>query len=589
MKYVAVQSEEDAMVTGDTVLGVHDGHNAAAAVLCNGKVVAAVQEERLSRIKNQGGVPQLAIEEALSCAGLDRNSIKVVALNGAYMTYDHWERSQLLQVYERSTGVVQYLKESLKGTLFDRRYQKRKAGDRANRFNAIGFKAETLSPVDHHTCHASAAYFGSGWKDEVLVLTCDGSGDRISATVNIGRNGVIRRLATMPDSESIGHLYAMVTYYMGMMPLEHEYKIMGLAPYMGNSSKAKQYSRIFSDLFEFDSAAPLIWRRRKGVPPMYRGYECLRSLLYRQRFDSIAAGLQQFTEDMLTTWVRNCVRETGVRRVACSGGVFMNVKANKEILSLPEVEELFIFPSCGDETNSVGSAYYVFAKQCVQAGKPIAIQPLGDLYWGRGFTDADVEEAIAQCQTGKDFKYRWIQNIEQATAEFLARGEVVARAKGRMEFGARGLGNRSILARADSRDAVRHINDMIKSRDFWMPFAPSVLQERAHDYYQKPKPMAAPYMIIAFDSLPGARGKCVGAQHPYDHSVRPQEVTAQWNPEYYNLLKYYEECTGEGIILNTSFNLHGFPVVNSPKDALEVFNKSGLRFLALGNWWIWKE
>jgi carbamoyltransferase len=253
------------------------------------------------------------------------------------------------------------------------------------------------------------------------------------------------------------------------------------------------------------------------------------------------------------------------------------------------VEELFIFPSCGDETNCVGAAYYVYAQKCSQAGKPIAIPPLEDIYWGRGFTDTDVEEAIAQSTTSNGFKHRWAQNIEQVAAEFLARGEVVARAKGRMEFGARGLGNRSILARADNREAVRHINDMIKSRDFWMPFAPSVLQERAHEYYQKPKPMAAPYMIVAFDSLPETRHKFVAAQHPYDHSVRPQEVTAKYNPEYYSLLKYYEEVTSEGIILNTSFNLHGFPVTYMPKDALDVFNRSGLRFMALGNWWIWKE
>jgi carbamoyltransferase len=580
---------KDTMMKRETVLGVHDGHNASAAILSEGKIIAAVQEERLSRNKNHAGVPQHAIVDVLSMAGLDRHDIRNVALAGAYMTYDHWEREQLLQVYEHSAGFTQYVRDSLKDTPIDKYYQSKKAQGRVNRFNAIGFEGRQLSPIDHHTCHASAAYFGSGWKDEVLVLTCDGSGDRISATVSIGRNGRIERLAAINESESIGDLYAMVTYYMGMMPLEHEYKIMGLAPYMGDNSKAKRFSKMFSDLFEFDPKAPLTWKRRKGVPPIHRSYGLLRSLLYRQRFDSIAAGLQQFTEDMLTIWVRNCVRETGIHRVACSGGVFMNVKANKEILSLPEVEELFIFPSCGDETNSIGSSYHVYAQHCRQAGKPIDIQPLQDLYLGGSFSDADVESSIAACQERSAFKHKWVQNIEQHAAEFLARGEVVARAKSRMEFGARGLGNRSILARADSRDAVRHINDMIKSRDFWMPFAPSVLQERAHNYYQKPKAMSAPYMIIAFDSLVEARHKCVAAQHPYDYSVRPQEVTEHFNPEYYRLLKYYEECTGEGIILNTSFNLHGYPVVYNPKDALEVFSKSGLRCLALGNWWIWKE
>jgi carbamoyltransferase len=138
-------------------------------------------------------------------------------------------------------------------------------------------------------------------------------------------------------------------------------------------------------------------------------------------------------------------------------------------------------------------------------------------------------------------------------------------------------------------EAVRIINDMVKNRDFWMPFAPAVLAERADDYYLKPKPMFAPYMIIAFDSRPEVRSRFAAGQHPYDHSVRPQEVTEEWNRDFYRLIKHYEEITGEGIILNTSFNLHGYPIVYKPSEALDVLDRSGLKFLALGNWWVWKE
>jgi carbamoyltransferase len=130
---------------------------------------------------------------------------------------------------------------------------------------------------------------------------------------------------------------------------------------------------------------------------------------------------------------------------------------------------------------------------------------------------------------------------------------------------------------------------MIKNRDFWMPFAPAVLAERASDYYVKPKPMPAPYMIIAFDSLPASRSKHSACQHPYDNTVRPQEVTESWNPDFYRLIKYYEQITGEGIILNTSFNLHGYPIVYQPAEAIDVFDRSGLQYLALGNWWVWKK
>jgi len=572
-----------------TIIGVHDGHNAAAALLADGRIVAALQEERLTRHKNQGGIPYQSIDELLAIAKSTSQEVTKIALNGMYMTYDHWNRDALLEYFDNARGWTEQLKQPLRGTVVDDVYRGRKVQERVEKFAKIGFERRMLAPVDHHTAHAAAAYYGSGWQGKVLVLTCDGSGDRLAATVSVGNGGQLHRIASVAEDDSIGQLYAMVTYSMGMMPLEHEYKIMGLAPYVGDQSKAADQARLFSDLFEFDSTNPLVWRRRKGVPSMSSAHALIDKLQRRQRFDLLAAGLQKFTEDMLTQWVLNCVRETGIRRVACSGGVFMNVKANKEILALPEVEELFVFPSCGDETNSIGAAYWVFAQERIKTGMPVDIEPLGSIYWGRDCSDTEIEMELARFNGKEPFRYKHTDNIEEVAAETIARGDVVARAKGRMEFGARGLGNRSILARADNMQVVRVINDMIKNRDFWMPFAPAVLAERAEDYYIKPKPMPAPWMIIAFDSRPEGRHKCPAAQHPYDHSVRPQEVSAESNPDFYRLMKTYEEITGEGIILNTSFNLHGYPVVYKPAEALEVFDNSGLQYLALGNWWIWKE
>jgi carbamoyltransferase len=358
---------------------------------------------------------------------------------------------------------------------------------------------------------------------------------------------------------------------------------------VSDSGKIKEKARLFSDLFEFDPKNPLAWQRRQGVPPMFSASEFIRSLLYRQRFDLIAAGLQQFTEDMLTQWVRNCVRETGIRRVACGGGVFMNIKANKEILALPEVEELFVFPSCGDETNSVGAAYWVYAQECLKANRPVDIEPIGPIYWGQDFDDSEAEDALSAFGGQSRIRYEYVVDIERRTADKIACGEVVARAKGRMEFGARALGNRSILARADNAQAVRVINDMVKNRDFWMPFAPAVLAERAGDYYVKPKPMPAPYMVVGFDSHPATRHKTSACQHPYDYTLRPQEVTESSNPDFYHLLKHYEKITGEGIVLNTSFNLHGYPIAYAPTEALDILDRSGLKYLALGNWWVEKR
>ena len=514
------------------ILGIHDGHNAAAALLENGRIAAAVQEERLTGVKNQGGLPREAIGDVLLAAGGALTEIEKVALNGNYMTYDHWDREPLLTTYEQSKGIVAQLKQPLKGTFVDGLYQKSIARQRLGQLSGIGFNNGRVESVDHHLAHAAATYYGSGYNSKVLVLTCDGGGDRLSGTVSIGQNGRLERIASIPENDSIGALYAFVTYHMGMMPLEHEYKVMGLAPYVSDSGKAKEKARLFSDLFEFDSKNPLVWRRRTGVPPMFSASEFVHKLLYRQRFDLIAAGLQQFTEDMLTQWVRNCVRETGIRRIACGGGVFMNIKANKEILALPEVEELFVFPSCGDETNSVGAAYWIYAQDCLRSNRPVDIEPVGPIYWGRSFDDSQVEDALKAFKGQSRIHYEYVENIEQRTADFIARGEIVARAKGRMEFGARALGNRSILARPDDPHAVRVINDMVKNRDFWMPFAPAVLAERAGDYYIKPKPMASPYMIVGFDSRPETRHKTSACQHPYDYSLRPQEVTESSNPGF---------------------------------------------------------
>jgi carbamoyltransferase len=317
---------------------------------------------------------------------------------------------------------------------------------------------------------------------------------------------------------------------------------------------------------------------------MYAAYEFLRRVLAGQRFDYVAAGTQMFVENMLTTWVRKTIRTTGLSQIACSGGVFMNVKANLSILELPEVENMYVFPSCGDESNSIGAACW----EAARAGDPV--DPLEGLYFGDPITDAEAQLALEEvARLDCKLRFRWEPDIERVTADQLAQGKIVARASGKVEFGARALGNRSILARADSPAVVRTINEAIKNRDFWMPFAPSVLAESAHRYYSKPKPIASPYMMFAFRSLAETRSAFVAGQHPYDFTARAHEVTAEHNPGYHRMLQQYEGITGDGIILNTSFNLHGEPIVYRARDCVDVFLRSGLENMALANWWVEKR
>src|SRR5258708_37224411 len=345
------------------------------------------------------------------------------------MNYGQWQRETILREYGRCSKPASRIKQPFKDTFVDRAYQQRKAGIREQRFEQLGIARGRLDPVEHHLAHASAAYYTCPWQGErTLVLTCDGSGDRVSATVNVGQRGQLSRIAEISEHDSIGRLYALVTRYLGMVPLEHEYKVMGLAPYVAGATKAAQAGELFNQLFEF-TKNPMVWRRRKGVPSMYAGASCLDRLLAGQRFDLVAAGAQRFIESMLVSWVRSAIRETGIRKVACSGGVFMNVKANLAILEIPELEDLYIFPSCGDESNSIGAALRVAAEMGQH------IRPLGPLYYGEPITDGERQLALEAGARAGRLRIHWVTDIERKTAEKLAEGKIGARAKGAVEFG----------------------------------------------------------------------------------------------------------------------------------------------------------
>ena len=580
----------DAAVDTRQVTGIHLGHNAAAALVEDGKLLFAMQEERLSRVKNQGGLPVLTLDyiKGLANAQQGANVSREVALGGKNLSLCYWRRDDILRTAgSAAPNIVGRAKNLARSNaaISDWINQRKWSGIAENLEPVMGGADVPVHGIDHHLCHAASAYFGWGKMDEdVLVLTCDGAGDRLCATINIARNGKIRRVAGVDESHSIGALYGKITYLSGMVPMEHEYKLMGLAPYAEKARESQSISEDFEALFAFDRDNPMLWTRTADCPPLQYSAEFLSNLLRRKRFDHIAGGVQLFVERFLVRWVQNCIAETGVRKVALSGGVFMNVKANQKILNLPEVEELFVFPSCGDETNSIGAAWLLDQQLSKKAP-----DKLGPFYLGPEYSDAEIDTVLRSHKFKSAVETKNSQEVERSVAELLAKGSVVARFKGRMEFGARALGNRSILANPAVPGVVKIINEMIKCRDFWMPFAPSVLAERSEKYFYKPKPVEAPYMILTLDSRPEKRDVMAAAIHPYDATGRPQEVYESWNPDYHRLISHFEQLTGEAIILNTSFNLHGEPVVCSPEDALRVFDISGLEHLAIGNFLLSKK
>jgi carbamoyltransferase len=260
------------------------------------------------------------------------------------------------------------------------------------------------------------------------------------------------------------------------------------------------------------------------------------------------------------------------------------------IADLPEVETLAICPSPGDDSTAIGAAYWGYEQECRRQGVHFEPEPLKNLYLGREYSSCEIEKSIERFRSnGPTCDVERTDQIARRIAELLAAGKIVARFAGRMEFGARALGNRSLLANPSDPRSVGVLNRQIKSRDFWMPFAGTILSERELDYLDNPKSLPAPYMVLTFTTTGRARVELQSAMHPADHTMRPQVLDEGTNPSYYAVIKHFEALTGIGGVLNTSFNLHGEPIVCSPQDALDTFSRSGLQYLALGDFLISKS
>jgi len=578
------------------VLGINETHCATAAVLRDGRIVGCASEERFTRLKNDAGYPRLAVDALLAELELAPADIDLVALSGARAASRAWLNRVLHdEAYGREYYGVSW--PSRKRALVKR---VRKLGAKFGLIDAsrgkfgisqrerlrfvtshLGLPVERIVCLDHHACHAAAAYYGSGFGGrDALVLTNDNSGDGLCATASTGRGlDLTRHEATPSAPGSLGAFYSFVTLVLGMKFGEHEYKVMGLAPYAPEPS-ARRAEAALRDVFDLEEGRPARFRWRK------RGerYQLLLGATLGLRFDGIAGGAQRLLEDLLLRWTRLMRERYGGARLALGGGVFMNVKANMRIAEEDWVEGLFAFPSCGDESNAVGAAYLGYLQECARRGVAAAPAPFGPAYLGPSVTDADAEAVIRARRLEGKYAVAYHDRIEERVAELLVSDGVVARCAGRMEFGARALGNRSILANPSDPRVVPLINRMIKNRDFWMPFAPTVLKERADEYLVNPKGLDSPYMMLAMPTPPTARAALAAAIHPHDGTARPQILEESWNPEYHSVIREFERRTGVGAVLNTSFNLHGEPVVCSAGDAVDTFERSGLPHLAIGHW-----
>lgn len=586
-----------------SVLAVHDGHNGSVALLQQGKITYALSEERLARVKNQGGFPLRAFERILGEAGVDAGKLDRVVLCNSSPLHPEWVyRDRITERYKQycteipgAVGrfrkrAVDAMPKSLTGGLRKvlrpgtQKSMNALGSERIAPLLRAGIPERRIDRLDHHLCHAAGAYYGLGeFNDPILCLTCDGGGDGICASAWIGQGGRLDRVDSIPVDDSVAKLYALITFMLGLTPLDHEYKVMGLAPY-ADPEKGEEVAGYLAKHFEWTNEDTR-WKRRPGLLATSYWHDIILQKIRFQRFDVIASGFQMFVERMMVRWIKAWIQKTGVHRIALSGGIFMNVKLNKTLMELNEVESIFVLPSCGDESNPIGAAYL----GALAVGQDHqTFSSLKDLYLGPIYSKETIEKAVLEFGKRYPVKIEIPDRMDLRVAQLLAEGQIVARYQGREEFGARALGNRSILADPSRLDIIREINKMIKCRDFWMPFAGTMTVDQAERNLLNPKNVKAPYMIMAFSSKDHYE-EYHAATHPYDGTMRPQILEEEWNPGYYKILKMFETLTGKkGGLLNTSFNLHGYPIVSSPEDALDVFARSGLAHMSIGDFLISK-
>ncbi len=582
------------------ILGVHDGHNSSACLLVDGTVKFAIQEERLRKIKNYWGIPELAISNCLSYAGLTIEELDAIVIASEnqylipnknisrenYMSSMHFALEGPFNIRQRISINKAKIISFFKKNKF--KFMNNIKDNRGKYYQQIYGESivEKLFFIDHHISHYATAAFGSGFwgKNEFLVFTNDGHGDDLCASVYlVEKDGKSKKLSTIEKHHSIANFYGIITACLGFNIWEDEYKIMGMAPY-ANPEKAKNIGKKFLEFYKWKGKD---FNMKKNIKRLMDRDERqlkkrINDVLKFERFDNICGGIQYAFEHIISKWIDNYVTEYNIKHIALAGGAFMNVKSNLKISELSHIKKMFVYPSCGDETISIGAAmmHYKNITNLIPS-------PVSKIYYGNDYYKS-IKTSMEMLKDEKNIIITNPKNIEKTCADLLAKNQIIARFSGRSEFGARALGNRSILANPCNSENISIINDMVKKRDFWMPFACSILEDEANKYIENPKKIKSPYMILAFRCNNNV-SKLQAGTHPRDGTIRPQLVTKKDNPKYYRLIDYFREFSGIGGVLNTSFNLHGLPLVETPQDAIKVFLNSGLKYLSLEEYLISKR
>ncbi len=555
------------------ILGIGGySHDSAAALVCDGRLVAAVAEERLTRVKHQGGPPRNAVAYCLESAGLCPGDVDHVT---AYMKPG--ERVARRLAYRlKSFPRAPFYSAAYAGyeILHNTRFAMDMRGLRGPRAK--------LHFMAHHPAHAASAFLVSPF-DEAALLSIDYIGEWTSTWQGLGRGTHISPLHTINYPHSLGVFYSAITDYLGFQRASDEYKVMGLAPY-GEPEFYEDFRKIVCPNGRLgDYKIDLDWTAFQHRPGSKLGYFSDRFVKHfgrprtkggemEARHRNIAASAQKVLEETVLRMARALHEETGQRNLCLAGGVALNCSMNGRLLREGPFDRIFIQPAAGDDGIAIGGAMQLYHEL---SGAPRAFE-LRDARLGPEFSKAQMRSAIEAA--GLD--YTTPANLEGEAAELLAAGNIVGWFQDRAEFGPRALGARSILADPTRADMKDRVNSVVKHREGFRPFAPSCTEERAAEFFEGCG--ESPFMLFVHKVVPDKRALLPAITH-VDGTARVQTVSASLQPRYHRLLCEFERRRGVPIVLNTSFNVMGEPIVNSPEDAVRCFLGTGIDALVLGD------
>ncbi len=584
-------------------------HDSAAAIIHDGKIIAAAQEERFSRKKHDSRYPYNAINFVLNFANVNLSEVdNVVFFEKPFLKFE-----RLLETYVAMApkGFLQFSK-AMPSWLREKLFQKKMLFNLLKQHDENFNDQKKIFFSEHHLSHAASAFFPSPF-EEAVVLTADGVGEWATTTVALGKKNILQIKKEIHFPHSIGLLYSAFTYYTGFKVNSGEYKLMGLAPYgepkyidliINNLIHIKEDGsfRLNQDFFNYATGLTMTnsnFHNLFGQEPRNS-----KSDKITQFHMDIAASIQKVTEDLMIKICKSLRQEYKISNLCLAGGVALNCVANGKILKEKIFDNIWIQPAAGDAGGSLGAALAYWYIELNKGRKVSNKDQMTGSYLGPLYSDQDIQKTLKNL--GANFEVLNDEKLIEKTAEDLSKGHAIGWFQGRMEFGPRALGGRSILGDPRSETMQKNLNLKVKYRESFRPFAPSVLREDAHRWFELNKD--SPYMLLVADIKKDKQNKMsdeekklfgidklnikrseIPAVTHVDYSARIQTVHEETNKKYYNLIKKFKEKTNCPVIVNTSFNVRGEPIVNTPGDAFNCFMGTELDNLAIGNCYLIKK